>query len=81
MSDIPKIDVIRHWIGWSDDEFSSERVDQFHLWLDVNDKRVADIARLQELERIVNLIKESFGESYHNMGVVAEVLRIIRTDN
>lgn len=58
MNDTPSIEVIRHWIGWENDEFSQERVEQFHAWYAENEKRVSDIARLQEQERIVFLLEQ-----------------------
>jgi hypothetical protein len=73
MSDIPSTSVVRHWVGWDQDEWDVVRAEQFDAWLDGEIRG--------ERERIVEKLKESFGESYYNMGVVAEVLRIIRSDN
>lgn len=50
MSDIPNTNVVRHWVGWDQDEWDEERARQFDAWLDgqIRAERERILARLEE---------------------------------
>jgi hypothetical protein len=68
-NDIPSTDVIRHWVGWADDDYSTERVAQFEAWLDV------ELAK--ERDRVIASLRNAFGEEYYKTGVTGKIVRII----
>ena len=40
-----------------------------------------DIGRQSERDALINLIKKEYGEDYYEMGVVGQIVRLIRSRN
>lgn len=51
MTEIPSTDVIRHWVGWDNDEHDYSRVQLFDAWLNL--ELLAERKRLSKLIRAI----------------------------